>query len=251
MQYSAIVLLFVGVAKLVIALACHAGDRGFEPRLSRNNLWFMPEIFCCFRYSFKFLTVFWLTIYLCILVYKERQLKQGGNGWADRSPPASFLSNSCQFIHRFTCGTYSSSGNDTQTVIDFARNALKDGSTDDFIHQMKIYLSNFSYELLDKGRERQYQLLFLSLCVASGLRVDGEKHTDIGRIDVRIESPHHIYIIEMEFEDSADCALSQISGRKYYYRFLNDATERKKTVSCWESASHVLKEISESGKKKS
>ena len=116
---------------------------------------------------------------------------------------------------------------------------------------MKVYLSNFSYELLDKDRERQYQLLFLSLCVASGLRVDGEKHTDRGRIDVRIESPHHIYIIEMEFEDSADCALSQISDRKYYYRFLNDATDRKKTVSCWESASHVLKETSESGKKKS
>ena len=35
---------------------------------------------------------------------------------------------------------YSSSGNDTQTVIDFARNALKDGSTDDFIHQMKVQL---------------------------------------------------------------------------------------------------------------
>ena len=55
---------------------------------------------------------------------------------------------------------YSSSGNDTQTVIDFARNALKDGSTDDFIHQMKVYLSNFSYELLDKDRERQYQRCF-------------------------------------------------------------------------------------------
>ena len=27
----------VGVAKLVIALACHAGDRGFEPRLSRRK----------------------------------------------------------------------------------------------------------------------------------------------------------------------------------------------------------------------
>ena len=26
-----------GVAKLVIALACHAGDHGFEPRRSRNN----------------------------------------------------------------------------------------------------------------------------------------------------------------------------------------------------------------------
>ena len=26
-----------GVAKLVIALACHAGDHGFEPRRSRNK----------------------------------------------------------------------------------------------------------------------------------------------------------------------------------------------------------------------
>ena len=33
---SAIMLhIFGGVAKLVIALACHAGDRGFEPRRSR------------------------------------------------------------------------------------------------------------------------------------------------------------------------------------------------------------------------
>ena len=29
---------YVGVAKLVIALACHAGDRGFDPRLSRTRL---------------------------------------------------------------------------------------------------------------------------------------------------------------------------------------------------------------------
>ncbi len=94
---------------------------------------------------------------------------------------------------------------------------------------MKVYLSNFSYEFPDKDRERQYLLLFLSLCAASGLRVDGEKHTDRGRIDVQIESLHHIYIIEMKFEDSADCALSQIFDRKYYYRFLNDATDRKKT----------------------
>ena len=72
--------------------------------------------------------------------------------------------------------------------------------------------------------------LFLSLCVASGLRVDGEKHGERGRIDVRIESPHHIYIIEMKFEDTADCALSQISDRKYYFRFLNDAANRNKTV---------------------
>ena len=27
-----------GVAKLVIALACHAGDHGFEPRHSRESL---------------------------------------------------------------------------------------------------------------------------------------------------------------------------------------------------------------------
>ena len=34
----------------------------------------------------------------------------------------------------------------------------------------------------------------------------------------------------MKFEDTADCALSQISDRKYHYRFLNDAASRNKTV---------------------
>ncbi len=29
---------YAGVAKLVIALACHAGDHGFEPRHSRKSL---------------------------------------------------------------------------------------------------------------------------------------------------------------------------------------------------------------------
>lgn len=44
-QTDIVVTSYGGLAKLVIALACHAGDHGFEPRNSRKDIWFLPDVF--------------------------------------------------------------------------------------------------------------------------------------------------------------------------------------------------------------
>ena len=45
LQFYILKTLHAGVAKLVIALACHAGDHGFEPRHSRIKLPILEAFF--------------------------------------------------------------------------------------------------------------------------------------------------------------------------------------------------------------
>ena len=124
---------------------------------------------------------------------------------------------------------YADSADSVQTAIEVGRNALKTGNTAAFIEQLRNYLASFSYELFDGDRERQYQLLFLSFCVASGLKAEGEKHTAKGRIDVYVESIRHVYIIELKLDGSADEAIAQIHDRDYP-GFLNTPWSNGKTV---------------------
>lgn len=121
-----------------------------------------------------------------------------------------------------------SSDDSVQTAIGLGRNAMREGQTETFMHCLKSYLASFSYLLFDKDKERQYQLLFLSFCIATGLKATAEKHTNRGRIDATIESEKHVYIIEMKLNSSADSALSQIMSKEYYYGFLGDVRKGRR-----------------------
>lgn len=111
---------------------------------------------------------------------------------------------------------YATSTDTVQTTIENARQALRNGDTACFVSQLRNYLAAFSYELFEQDRERQYQLLFISFCVAAGLRTEGEKHTERGRIDVFVEAAKHAYIIELKLDGSADEAIAQIHSRDYH-----------------------------------
>lgn len=55
-----------------------------------------------------------------------------------------------------------------------------------------------------------------------GFRVASEYFTSEGRIDITLETPHYIYVIELKLDGTPEDALRQISDRHYILPFACD-----------------------------
>jgi hypothetical protein len=58
-----------------------------------------------------------------------------------------------------------------------------------------------------------------------GFYVDIERHTTDGRMDILMQTPDYIYILELKIDQSADVALQQIEEKQYAAAF--DGDQRK------------------------
>lgn len=56
-----------------------------------------------------------------------------------------------------------------------------------------------------------------------GIDAKAEVHTSDGRIDLLIETPKYVYIIELKYDYSPEQALKQIDKKEYEHRFANDS----------------------------
>lgn len=72
-------------------------------------------------------------------------------------------------------------------------------------------------------QEKYYQTIFYVLCKIAGADIIAESATNIGRIDIVIQTKTECFIIEMKINDTAEAALEQIKEKKYYqaYQGLN------------------------------
>lgn len=71
------------------------------------------------------------------------------------------------------------------------------------------------------GEERYYHSLFVMMMYMSGIRIESEVSTNIGRIDGVIELEERIYIIELKYSKTAAAGLRQIKAKKYHQRYAN------------------------------
>ena len=55
----------------------------------------------------------------------------------------------------------------------------------------------------------------------SSFRVNTEARTNLGRIDLVLESDTSVYLFELKVNSSAKAALGQIKEKKYYEKYLN------------------------------
>jgi hypothetical protein len=55
-----------------------------------------------------------------------------------------------------------------------------------------------------------------------GLYVDVERHTTDGRMDILMQTPGYVYILELKIDESADAALEQIERKQYAKPFEGD-----------------------------
>ena len=91
-----------------------------------------------------------------------------------------------------------------------------------FFSLLKAYFASIPYDLIPKKdlNEKYFQLIFYLLMRVTSFRVNTEDRTNLGRIDLVLESDTDIYLFELKVNSSAAEALAQIKEKKYYEKYL-------------------------------
>lgn len=75
--------------------------------------------------------------------------------------------------------------------------------------------------------ETQWQKDILIVCRLLGMNADVESRTSDGRIDMLLESPKKIYIIEYKYGATPEEALKQIEDKRYALRYENSLNPKE------------------------
>ena len=92
-----------------------------------------------------------------------------------------------------------------------------------FFSLLKSYFASIPYDLIPKKElnEKYFQLIFYLLMRVTSFRVNTEDRTNLGRIDLVLESDTDVYLFELKVNSSATAALEQIKEKKYYEKYLH------------------------------
>ena len=83
---------------------------------------------------------------------------------------------------------------------------------------LKTFFAAVQYDVA-VDTEGRFQLLFYSVFLLLGVRVEAESRTNDGRIDAVIREGDCIYIFEFKMNQTADAALAQIHEKEYYQKY--------------------------------
>jgi hypothetical protein len=101
--------------------------------------------------------------------------------------------------------------------------AISTSNLEKFFSILKSYFASIPYDLIPEKKldEKYFQLIFYLLMRVSSFRVNTEDRTNLGRIDLVLESDTSVYLFELKVNSSAKAALEQIKEKKYYEKYLN------------------------------
>ena len=94
------------------------------------------------------------------------------------------------------------------------RGAVTAGDIDGFLTLMKSFMAGNSYRT-NPNTEIHYQDVVYIVSRLVGLEADVERATSDGRIDMVLDGPKAIYIIEFKLDKSPEAALRQIEEKQY------------------------------------
>jgi hypothetical protein len=97
---------------------------------------------------------------------------------------------------------------------------LSQEQLDLFIETANAILSAIPYPHIDDQDEHYYHTVFYLMLAASGVLVHTEVLTSRGRIDMEVHFRDRIYLIELKCNHSAEQAIAQIKGKKYFEKHL-------------------------------
>ncbi|MBQ3341233.1 MAG: ATP-binding protein [Kiritimatiellae bacterium] len=84
-----------------------------------------------------------------------------------------------------------------------------------FMKALKSFFSDIPYSLTDRQNEQMWQTIVYVVLRSIGVNVDGEVQTNDGRIDMVVDLPGDIYIVEFKLDRPAAEAMEQIKGKDY------------------------------------
>ena len=84
-----------------------------------------------------------------------------------------------------------------------------------FLKALKTFFANIPYDLTDRQNEQMWQTIVYIVLKAIGVGVRGEVKTHDGRMDMVVDVPNDIYIVEFKLDRPAVEAMDQIKGKEY------------------------------------
>ena len=97
---------------------------------------------------------------------------------------------------------------------------LAEENMDELVSTLTNILSNIPYPLHIED-EKFYHALLQTIFSAAGIETQSERFTSIGRMDIVLELPTVIYIVELKIKEAPKIGLTQIETQKYYQPFLH------------------------------
>ena len=111
-----------------------------------------------------------------------------------------------------------------KSVIDGIIRGILRGCPEEMLKSLRAYFAGIPYDL-KMDSENNFHNAFYILVTLIGLDARAEVHTSDGRVDLLIQTPEYVYVIELKYDVSAEEALRQVEGKEYALQF--DADDRK------------------------
>jgi len=118
---------------------------------------------------------------------------------------------------------------EVKSLLQSLLSTLHNGDMPEMIQVLKQLFSRISYHQnttpefneISKGRQEKFYHAILQIIFdLTGVKVQSEYATSHGRIDLVLELPQSIYIIETKLNESPESALAQIEEKRYWEPFL-------------------------------
>ncbi len=98
--------------------------------------------------------------------------------------------------------------------------AIKQRNIPCFMDLLKTFFARVPYDVT-LNSESSFQLLFYSVFLLLGIRIEAESRTNNGRIDAVISDADCVFIFEFKINQDAEIALSQIREKEYFAKYRN------------------------------
>ena len=98
---------------------------------------------------------------------------------------------------------------------------VRNGDAEGFMHRLQDFFANGDYQVVG-NTEKYFQNTLYVFFRLLGFYVNVERHTSNGRMDVLIQTPDYIYILELKVNQTAAAALQQIEDKGYALPFASD-----------------------------
>ena len=97
---------------------------------------------------------------------------------------------------------------------------IESGNAECLMRRFESFFASLDYQL-QGDLEIYFQNTMLIMLTMLGEQVQVERHTSNGRIDVVIQTPEYVYVMELKRDQSPELALQQIAQKGYDRPFLS------------------------------